>query len=52
MMFKMFEMKFSKWKFIKSKNKDFKDIENSIKTTEEISGFYDKDAEYSVLDQY
>ena len=30
MMFKVFETKFSKRKFIESKNKDFKDSENSI----------------------
>ena len=38
-MFKVFEAKFSKRKFIESKNKDFKDSENSIKRTKKTSGF-------------
>ena len=33
MMFKMIETKFSKRRFIESKNKNFKDSENSIKRT-------------------
>ncbi len=38
-MLKMIETKFSKRKFIESKNKNFKDSENSIKRTEKTSGF-------------
>ena len=38
-MFKMIETKFSKRKFIESKNKNFKDSENSIKRTKKTSGF-------------
>ena len=38
-MFKMIETKFSKRKFIESKNKNFKDSENSIKRTKKASGF-------------
>ena len=39
MMFKMIETKFSKRKFIESKNENFKDSENSIKRTKKTSGF-------------
>ena len=42
MVFKVFEAKFSKRKFIESKNKDFKDSENSIKKNEKTSGFTTK----------
>ena len=38
-MFKMIETKFSKRKFIESKNENFKDSENSIKRTKKASGF-------------
>ena len=38
-MLKVFEAKFSKRKFIESKNKNFKDSENSIKRTKKASGF-------------
>ena len=38
-MFKVFEAKFRKRKFIESKNKNFKDSENSIKRTKKTSGF-------------
>lgn len=38
-MFKMIETKFSKRKFIESKNENFKDSENSIKRTKKTSGF-------------
>jgi len=47
MKFETNRFKFSQAKFVKSKNENFKDSENSIKRTKKI-WIYDEDEEYSV----
>ena len=48
MMFKVFEAKFSKRKFIESKNKNLKDSKNSITKNGKNIRIYDEEEEYNV----